>query len=283
MGTAAPQIETLSIRRPLQDEPCPGPSTAEAVFEHLDEQLRLAGQVQRDLLPNPMPVSASASFHALFLPVDHVSGDIYDVVRLDESHLAVSLADATGHGMPAALLTVLIKRSFRGKTIENGSYRIMEPGEVLANVNRELLEMNLSHCQFVTGLHGVYDEEGRCLRWARGGVPHPVLVTCDADPAFVRSTGVLLGAVERPLFDVVEQPLQPGDKVYFYTDGLEALLCRGTAGQNPFDISASRWFRSLSGRTPGDALAEIADLRRLTPPDAWPLDDITVVCVECTA
>jgi len=225
----------------------------------------------------------TARFHALFLPADHVSGDIYDVVRLDESHMAVSLADATGHGMPAALLTVLIKRSFRGKTIENGAYRIMEPGEVLANMNRDLLEMNLSHCQFVTALHAIYDEPARRLRWARGGLPHPVLARFDAEPVFVRTTGILLGAVESPCFDIGETSLRPGDAVYFYTDGLEALLCRHRAGENPVDISVCPWFRSLQGRRPADALAEIAELRRDTPPDAWPFDDISIVCVECAA
>lgn len=262
---------------------CPACRRAGARFEHFDEQLRLASQVQRDLLPNPMPASPTARFHALFLPADHVSGDIYDVVRLDESHMAVSLADATGHGMPAALLTVLIKRSFRGKTIENGAYRIMEPGEVLANMNRDLLEMNLSHCQFVTALHAIYDEPARRLRWARGGLPHPVLARFDAEPVFVRTTGILLGAVENPCFDIVETSLRPGDAVYFYTDGLEALLCRHRAGENPVDISVCPWFRSLQGRRPVDALAEIAELRRDTPPDAWPFDDISIVCVECAA
>jgi sigma-B regulation protein RsbU (phosphoserine phosphatase) len=276
---AAPQVEVVCDGKPSRLRPCPSSCPAAS---HFDEQLRLASQVQRDLLPDPMPVSASARFHALFLPADHVSGDIYDVVRLDESRLAISLADATGHGLPAALLTVLIKRSFRGKTIENGSYRIMEPDEVLRNMNREFLDMNLSHCQFVTGLHAIYDEQRRCIRWGRGGLPHPVFVRPDAEPRFVRSTGVLVGAVESPVFDVVEQPLQPGDQVYFYTDGLEALLCRRRAGENPFDISSSPWFRALPGRNPADALAEVAEIRRTTPPDAWPFDDITVVCIECS-
>lgn len=283
MIDAAQQIEIRCDAKPPRAELCSARCRAGNRFDHFDEQLRLASQVQRDLLPNPMPLSPSACFHALYLPADHVSGDIYDVVRLDEAHMAISLADATGHGMPAALLTVLIKRSFRGKTIDNGSYRIMEPDEVLRNMNRELLDMNLSHCQFVTGLHAIYDESRRCLRWARGGLPHPVLVRADEDPSFVRTTGVLLGAVENPLFDVVEQPLKPGDVIYFYTDGLEALLCRRSAGENPFDISTSPWFMSLVGRQPADVLAEIAQIRRDIPPDAWPFDDISVVCVECTA
>jgi serine phosphatase RsbU (regulator of sigma subunit) len=267
----APHAETIRERPPLP------PTLVSAI-----EQLELASQVQRDLLPNPMPASCTARFHALYLPADHVSGDIYDVVRLDETHLAVSVADVAGHGMPAALLTVLMKRSFRGKAIEGTSYRILEPDEVLAGMNRELMEARLPQCQFVTATHAVYDERGRRLRWARGGLPYPVLARRGAAPAFVRSTGILLGAIDNPPSDVVEVSLQPGDRMYFYTDGLEALLCRRRAGENPQDLSSTSWFESLPERGPEEALAEIGELRRNISPDAWPYDDITVVCVECT-
>lgn len=267
---------------PPPGSPCPVLCRVEAQLEHFDEQLRLASHVQRDLLPDPMPPSPTACFHALYLPAEHVSGDIYDVVRLDESHLALSLADATGHGMPAALLTVLIKRMFRGKTIENGTYRILQPDEVLVNLNRELLDMNLSHCQFVTALHAIYDERSRRLRWARGGLPLPILMRHGEPPSLVRSTGVLLGAVETPLFDVEETELRPGDLVYFYTDGLEALLCRRRAGENPFDISCTEWFGTLQGRHPVEVLAEVAQARREITPNAWPCDDVSMVCIECT-
>ncbi len=283
MVQAEPQMELICEGEPVPGAPCPALCRVGARLEQFDEQLRLASHVQRDLLPDPMPSSLTACFHALFLPADHVSGDIYDVVRLDEAHLAISLADATGHGMPAALLTVLIKRLFRGKVIENDNYRILEPDEVLANMNREMLEMNLSHCQFVTGSHAIYNERTRRLRWSRGGLPHPILAPADAPPAFARSTGVLLGAVESPIFDVAEATLNPGDKLYFYTDGLEALLCRRRAGENPFDLSTTAWFNTLRGRSPMEALAEIAETRSTLRHDAWPCDDITVVCIECTA
>lgn len=250
---------------------------------HFDEQLRLASQVQQEMLPNPLPTSPTVKFHALYLPADHVSGDIYDIVRLDETNLAISLADATGHGIPAALLTVFIRRTFRGKEIENGTYRILEPDEVLRRMNRELMESRLSHCQFVTSSHAIYDEKTRVIRWARGGLPYPVMVPADGPPAFARSMGVLLGAIEEPPFDIAQKRLKKGDRLYFYTDGLEALLCQRRAGENPFDISYTPWFKSLAHRDPQDALQEIAQLRRHISPSSWPFDDISIVCVECIA
>ena len=275
MTENAPHVEAIQGRRRVQ-------TVRARTVERLDEQLQLASQVQRDLLPDPMPASCTARFHALYIPADHVSGDIYDVVRLDESHLAVSLADATGHGIPAALLTVFMKQSFRGKAIDGTSYRILNPAEVLSSMNRELMETGFSHCQFVTALHAVYNERRRCLCWARGGVPYPVFVRSGVAPALVRSTGVLLGAVDDPPFEVVELALRPGDRIYFHTDGLDALLCRRRPGEDPSDISSTPWFASLPERKPEETLAEVAAIRRDLAAAAWPYDDITVVCLECT-
>ncbi|GAH56406.1 unnamed protein product, partial [marine sediment metagenome] len=72
------------------------------------EQLRMAGQVQRNFLPARLPNSDTIRWATVFLPADWVSGDIYDIARLDERHIGFYVADAVGHSMPAALLTMLL-------------------------------------------------------------------------------------------------------------------------------------------------------------------------------
>ena len=116
----------------------------ETATRRFNGQLRLASQVQRELISDTLPAFGPVSFSAVFRPAEYVSGDIYDVHRLDEENLAVAVADATGHGIPAALLTVFIKRALRGKEIENGRYRILRPDEVLTRLNEELLDADLS-------------------------------------------------------------------------------------------------------------------------------------------
>ena len=118
-------------------------------------QLRLASQVQRGFLPESLPRLGPVSFHVVFRPVDYVSGDIYDVHRLDEEHVGIALADASGHGIPAALLTVYIKRALRGKEIEHGTYRILEPDEVLSALNDDILDAHLADCAFVAAVYAV--------------------------------------------------------------------------------------------------------------------------------
>ncbi|XAM00337.1 hypothetical protein OT109_02895 [Phycisphaeraceae bacterium D3-23] len=77
----------------------------------LDEELRMAAQLQREFLPAKLPEVGGVSFHVLYRPAGYVSGDIYDVMRLDEHHLGFFVADAVGHGVPAALMTIYIKRA----------------------------------------------------------------------------------------------------------------------------------------------------------------------------
>ena len=83
----------------------------------------------------------------------------------------MAVADATGHGIPAALLTVYIKRALRGKEIENGSYRILSPDEVLSRLNDDILDARLSECQFVAAVYAVLNTTTLELTVARGGAP----------------------------------------------------------------------------------------------------------------
>src|SRR5258706_5028608 len=70
-------------------------------FMHrLDEELRLAARIQQDFLPKILPQVGRVHFHTLFRPAGYVSGDLYDVMRLDEEHIGFFLCDAVGHGMP---------------------------------------------------------------------------------------------------------------------------------------------------------------------------------------
>ncbi len=213
-------------------------------YQYLDEQIRLASQVQRDLLPGSTDFQ-NIDFHTLYKPIDCVSGDIYDITRLDETHLGISLADASGHGMPAALLSVFLKRSFAGKEISGDSYRILDPTEVLYKVNRELLETNLKQCQYVTGLHAVYYEPARTLTFARGGMCYPILIRKNEPAKQLRSEGPIIGALEESSFESMTVYMEPGDSILFYTDGLEALLLERFSHSQIDSIVETSWFARL--------------------------------------
>ncbi|GAI24008.1 unnamed protein product, partial [marine sediment metagenome] len=102
-----------------------------ALVDNLTEQLRLAGLVQQDFLPTQLPNTNEVQWASVFLPAEWVSGDIYDIVRIDEQHIGFYVADVVGHGVPAALLTIFLKQALAMReTIEN-NYQIFPPTEVM--------------------------------------------------------------------------------------------------------------------------------------------------------
>ncbi|HEY1685253.1 MAG TPA: SpoIIE family protein phosphatase, partial [Tepidisphaeraceae bacterium] len=124
-------------------------------MHQLDEELRLASRLQRDFLPKNFPELGPVRFHVLFRPAGYVSGDIYDVIRLDENHVGFYVADAVGHGIPAALLTMFLKRALVTKEILPSGYRLLPPSESLAQLNQCLVDQGLAHTTFATALYGM--------------------------------------------------------------------------------------------------------------------------------
>src|SRR2546421_8377180 len=128
--------------------------TLKLYMRRLDEELRLAARLQQDFLPKSLPKVGNIRFHTLFRPAGHVSGDLYDVMRLDESHIGFYMADAVGHGMPAALLTMFLKQALVTKEIRPGGYRLLEPSQTMQKLNDSLVGQNLSQATFATALYG---------------------------------------------------------------------------------------------------------------------------------
>src|SRR5205814_9260998 len=85
-----------------------------ASARHRDEQLRLAGQIQMDLLPEPLIDADPLTVSTLYLPADHISGDIYDVARPDAQRYSLPIAHPARHGLPAARPTILVDQRLRG-------------------------------------------------------------------------------------------------------------------------------------------------------------------------
>ncbi|MBC7783759.1 MAG: SpoIIE family protein phosphatase, partial [Burkholderiales bacterium] len=110
------------------------------LMDRLDQEQRLAARLQRDFLPKKFPTLGQVGFEALYRPAGYVSGDMYDAMRLDESHVGFYVADAVGHGMPAALLSMFMKNALVTKDIIPGGYRLLTPAETMSRLNNSLCE-----------------------------------------------------------------------------------------------------------------------------------------------
>jgi len=179
----------------------------------------LARRLQASFLPRTLPAVGAARFGVCYRPCGHVGGDFYDVVRLDEHHVGFYLADAMGHGVPASLLTVFLKKAVQPKEVNGSSYRLVPPGEVLARLNRELIAQGLAELPFVTMVYGLLDCRSGLVQFARAAHPHPVYLPHDGSPEQWQTPGTLLGVFEAE-YPPMERIIRPGDRMLLYTDGL---------------------------------------------------------------
>jgi serine phosphatase RsbU (regulator of sigma subunit) len=190
-------------------------------MRRLDEELRLAGRVQQDFLPKQLPQIGPVRFHTLYRPAGHVSGDLYDVMRLDEAHVGFYMADAVGHGMPAALLTMFLKQALVTKEIDASGYRLLAPEQSMARLNEAMVRQNLSHATFATALYGHLHTRTLRLTFAKGGHPSPILLSAGGQLQPLEGDGPLLGIFPDEVFTPSAVQLSPGDRVFVYSDGVE--------------------------------------------------------------
>jgi len=194
------------------------------LVDNLAEQLRMAGLVQRDFLPTQLPNSDEVRWASTFLPAEWVSGDIYDAVRIDEQHIGFYVADAIGHSMPAALLTIFIKQALVMRETIDRNYRIFSPTEVMKNLNTRMAGQRLSGYQFATCCYCMLNVKTLQLTYSRAGHPYPVLIRLNSEPVQLDVQGPLLGVFERAEYAQRTLQLQRGDKLLLYSDGAESFI-----------------------------------------------------------
>jgi serine phosphatase RsbU (regulator of sigma subunit) len=241
-------------------------------YRQFEQELDLARHVQRSFLPRSLPELPGVRFAVDYRPCGRVGGDFYDVFRLDEHHVGFYVADAMGHGVPAGLLTLYLKGGIRAKEIMGRDYRLVPPNEVLGRLNRDLIAQSLAECRFITMVYGLLDTRTAALDLARAGHPQPLYLPADGEPHLLELRGSLLGVFDTE-FPVQRHVLRPGDKVLFYTDGLDAISLEGqAAGAADLRAAAARHRRLPVG----ECLEGLA--RELQPGE--PIDDVTVLGLE---
>jgi sigma-B regulation protein RsbU (phosphoserine phosphatase) len=245
--------------------------------EQIRQQLDMAGQVQRNFLPRSLPRTDQVHFETYFEPAEWVSGDIFDVVRLDEEHIGFYIADAVGHSLPAALLTMFVKHTIELRQTRINSYKIFEPWQVLENLNIKMVAQDLKGCLFVTCCYCLLNIETLELTFARGGHPYPIVIRNGQFIEQLESTGPLIGVFDHSRFEQKTVKLEPGDKVLIHSDGVDPALGRSTEnGLFAFRDS----FKSIVTMPLGAMMTGLEHLIRQKKLPEEQRDDVTVVAME---
>jgi hypothetical protein len=238
-----------------------------------ERELQLARRIQRSFLLTQFPSRPRLEVHAVNVSSKEVSGDFYDVVDGDEGTLVLAVADVSGKGVPAALLSSMIQASLRTQAGAAAS-----PAAMTAIVNRLACERD-STGQFATMFLAVVDEATLTLRYTNAGHNFPVLVRAGGERVLLETGGLLTGMMPGVPYDEAAIALQPGDRLVVYTDGVtEAANAEGEMlGEERLYQMLAAMPRTLSARESVESLlAGVFAFLGGTEPG----DDITVLALR---
>jgi phosphoserine phosphatase RsbU/P len=260
----------------------------EGEISRMHEELQLAAMVQRELLPRQLPSVHGVSFAAMWRPTNYVSGDIYDVARLDEDHVGVFLADAVGHGVPAALMTMVISRSVVLKEITGESYRLLPPAEVLERLNSDMMHRRTGSTRFATAVYALINCRERTCRLAGAGHPAPVRLRPDGRADLLETSGGLLGIFADERYEEIEFDLDTEDRIVFYSDGFEQAFPSPGASATGDRLRPTTAYRDEFRRLaqlegPGEMVANLRHRLDSQHGSLHQIDDLTLVCMHVGA
>jgi phosphoserine phosphatase RsbU/P len=242
-------------------------------LQTIRSELETARKIQLSILPSEVPKIAGLDVAARYVPMTAVAGDFYDFIMVDEKRLGILVADVSGHGMPAALISSMLKIALAAQ-----SAQARDPAAVLSGLNQALCGKFQGH--YVTAAYALVDMEKRTIRYAGAG--HPPLILRDRAAGTTREiteNGLFLGFFPKATYTAVEMPFCEGDWGVLYTDGvLEAtdrseqqfgadrlklfLESNQNLGVDQFADGLldelSRWSDHASGREPEDDITILA-------------------------
>jgi serine phosphatase RsbU (regulator of sigma subunit) len=243
----------------------------ESLARRMAEELRLASNVQRSLLPPPFQ-HPRLEVAREFIPFREIGGDYYDFMPVGPQQIAVAIGDVMGKGVPAALMAATLKSSVRAQAhVQAG--RVC-PQDLVAHVNQLFWEVTRSGL-FASVFFGVFDFEGQRFDYVNAGHQHPFLLRADGSSVDLSEGGTVVGLVEGTTYEGASVPLRRDDLLVFYSDGVTD---RENGSGDLYGVERLKAAAQRTRRDPArialySLLADIQDWSRGVPAE----DDATLV------
>jgi sigma-B regulation protein RsbU (phosphoserine phosphatase) len=186
----------------------------ERALQKMKEEVRLASTIQMDLLPKTPPVVPGYDIAGVSFPAQLVGGDAYDFIPVDDTHLAVCLADVSGKGLPASLLMANVQATLRGQTLASPT------AAVCVQRANKLLHQSTSSDKFVTLFYSRLDISNHTLTYCNAGHDNPFHFSGTGAPKRLATGGLVLSIMEDFPYQEEVIHLSPGDVVVLYSDGI---------------------------------------------------------------
>ena len=239
----------------------------------IEQELQVARSIQQASLPKEVPTLEGWQISPFYRPAREVGGDFYDFHLLSEGHVGLVVGDATGKGVPAALVMSSTRSMLRGLARASNS-----PGEVLGQVN-DLLVTDIPPNMFVTCFYAILDPKSGILSYANAGHDLPYLHR-NGEAEELRATGMPLGLMPGMSYEEKQTILQAGEAALLYSDGL--VEAHGPEGEMfGFPRLRARVAEHGEEAALGDYLME--ELYSFVGEGWEQEDDITLLTLRCSA
>jgi sigma-B regulation protein RsbU (phosphoserine phosphatase) len=250
--------------------------TVTAEKERIGAELDVAKHIQASMLPCIFPAFPERSeidIYATMEPAKEVGGDFYDFFMVDDTHLAIVMADVSGKGVPAALFMVIGKTLIKDHTTPD-----CDLGKVFTQVNKLLCESN-SEDLFITAFEGVLDLVTGEFNYVNAGHEMPFICKAGGDFEFhkIRAAFVLAG-MEGMKYRAGSMTLEPGDKIFQYTDGVTEATNVNNELYGMDRLGAI--LNKVKEKTPHEILPAVKQDIDEFVGEAPQFDDITMLCLE---
>lgn len=250
--------------------------TVTAEKERVNTELSMATQIQEGMLPNiypAFPERPEFDIYATMDPAREVGGDFYDFFLVDDDHLCMVMADVSGKGVPAALFMMASKI-----ILANNAMMGKSPAKILEDTNAAICSNNRME-MFVTVWLGILEISTGKLTAANAGHEYPVLKNADGEFELLKDKhGFVIGGMSGVKYKEYEVELEPGAKLFVYTDGVPEAT---DDASNMF--GTTRMLAALNkepAAAPETVLKNVKNAVDGFVKDAEQFDDLTMLCME---
>lgn len=244
----------------------------EKMYLSLQEELKMASEIQRKLLPDSPPDVPGYELYAANIPAKSVGGDYYDFVPLSEDRLAFCIADITGKGMPAAMLMANLQATFRSQVL------VDDDCTTCMTRTNKLLYRSTESTKFATMIYGALDPKSGKIKYTNGGHDCPILFKRDCEPTQLESTGLILGIFEDSDYNQESIRLEAGNLLLLFSDGITEAM------NSNFEMYGTEPLKNLVQKNLEKSVSEIGsmileDIRKHAG-GTTQSDDITLMLIK---
>lgn len=184
-------------------------------YDENKKELIMAQRIQNSLIPEIFPESDKLAFHGLYLPMETLGGDLYDVHKITDTKWGIVILDVCGHGVPAALITTMAKISFNAN-----SKKYQHSNEIVHAVNNELCEAIQGSGDYFTAFYCIIDTKSHTLEYTNAAHNDLYILKQDSSLLTLSQTGPVVGVLKNIEYASVNVYFNKNERLVMYTDGV---------------------------------------------------------------